>query len=56
MSMKKIIFYLFTLVLKLVERGNMNFQCMEKMHLDLNVICFAFCMVITWTFKEQQAL
>ena len=29
----------FSLISKIVDRGNVNLQCMGKMHDDLNVIC-----------------
>ena len=33
----------FTLILKTVDRGNVNFQWMRKMHNDPNAICLSHC-------------
>ena len=38
------------------RRGDVNFQCIGKIHIDLDVICLAYCVVINLIFKKLQAL
>ena len=47
--------FIFNLYTKTVERGDVHFQCMGEIHIDLNITCLTYCVVINWIFQEQQA-
>ena len=55
MSVGENLLLLFTLILQIVDRGAVKSKCMGKMPNDLKIICLAYCMIINWILKEQQA-